>query len=80
MEYIVREFGLKKAKEVYEDIEKTLDRISEAPEMYRESNRQKGLRKCIFSGQTSIAYRIKGDCIEVVSFRPNRKDPKNFKL
>ena len=80
LEYVVRKFGQKKAKEIYVSIEKTLGRISEAPEMYRESNRRKGLRKCVFSKQTSIYYRIKEDHIEVVSFRPNRKDPQKFKV
>jgi plasmid stabilization system protein ParE len=80
LEYIVREFGLEKAKEIYGAIEKTLELISEAPEMYRESNRRKGLRKCVFSKQTSIYYRIKEDHIEIVSFRPNRKDPKKFNV
>jgi plasmid stabilization system protein ParE len=79
LEYIVQRFGLKKAKEIYISIEKTLDRISKTPEMYRISKRREGLRKCPFSKQTSIYYRIRQDHIEVVSFRPNRKDPRKFK-
>ncbi len=75
----MRKFGQKKAKEVYERIEKVLDQISKMPEMFRASEQQKGLRKCVFSKQTSIYYRIKDDHIEVVSFRPNRKDPEKFK-
>ena len=78
LEYIVQRFGLKKAEEIYISIEKTLDRISKTPEMYRISKRREGLRKCPCSKQTSI-YRIRQDHIEVVSFRPNRKDPKKFK-
>lgn len=80
LEYVVSEFGQQKAKEIYNRIEKSLELISEAPEMYRESNRRKGLRKCTFSKQTSIYYRIKEESIEIVSFRPNRKDPKKFKV
>lgn len=80
LEYIVRNFGQKKAKEIYDKIENTLDQISNMPYMYRVSKRRNGLRKCVFSKQTSIYYRIKEDYIEVVSFRPNRKDPKDFKI
>ncbi|MFO7824533.1 MAG: HD domain-containing phosphohydrolase, partial [Cyclobacterium sp.] len=69
-----------KTKEIYVNIEKTLDRISESPKMYRESNKRNGLRKCVFSKQTSIYYRINEDHIEIVSFRPNRKDPNKFKI
>ncbi len=80
LEYVLQKFGHNKAKEVYVSIEKTLEQLSNAPEMYRESNKRKGLRKCVFSKQTSIYYRIKEDHIEIVSFRPNRKDPKKFEI
>jgi plasmid stabilization system protein ParE len=80
LEYVIKEFGEKKAKEVYERIEKVLDEICKMPHMYRASKKQIGLRKCVFSKQTSIYYRVWQDYIEVVSFRPNRKDPGKFKL
>lgn len=80
LEYVVRKFGQQKVKEIYVNIEKTLGRLSESPEMYRESNIRKGLRKCVFSKQTSIYYRINEDHIEIVSFRPNRKDPNKPKI
>jgi plasmid stabilization system protein ParE len=80
LEYVDEKFGQEKAKEIYFKIEKALGMITEEPEMYRESGRRKGLRKCPFSKQTSIYYRIKEDHIEVVSFRPNRKGPGNFKV
>ncbi|MEX2511542.1 MAG: type II toxin-antitoxin system RelE/ParE family toxin [Cyclobacteriaceae bacterium] len=80
LEYVLQKFGQKKVKEVYVSIEKTLEQLSNAPEIYRESNKRKGLRKCSFSKQTSIYYRIKEEHVEIVSFRPNSKDPKKFKI
>ncbi|WP_407692837.1 type II toxin-antitoxin system RelE/ParE family toxin [Reichenbachiella agarivorans] len=80
LEYILENFGKAKAKEVYEKIESILHLISEMPNMYRPSNKQKGLRKCVLSKQTSMYYRIQGNCIEIVSFRPNRINPKAFKI
>lgn len=79
LEYVLNKFGQKSAKEVYDTIEKVLDGISQMPEAYPASKKQKGLRKCVFSKQTSLYYRVNADHIEVVSFRPNRKDPKKFK-
>ena len=58
-------------------IEQVLKSISSYPEFYPASRKQKGLRKCVFSKQTSIYYRINNDYIEIVSFSPNRKDPNN---
>lgn len=79
LEYIVREFGEKKAKEVFERIEKLLDQISKTPEMYRASSKRKNLRKCFLSKQTSIYYRVHNEHLEIVSFRGNQKDPGKFK-
>lgn len=79
LEYIAEKFGNQKAKEIYERIERVVDQLTEMPEMYKASNKQKGLRKCVFSKQTSIYYRIHEEHIEIVSFRPNRKNPKKFK-
>tara|TARA_R110002124_G_scaffold188441_5_gene355653 strand:+ start:11037 stop:11333 length:297 start_codon:yes stop_codon:yes gene_type:complete len=78
LDYVLQNFGQKKAKEIYLLLEKRLDQLSESPEMYRESNKRKGLRKCVFSKQTSIYYRVKEDHIEIASFRPNRKNPNKF--
>ncbi|WP_375596896.1 type II toxin-antitoxin system RelE/ParE family toxin [Roseivirga ehrenbergii] len=80
LEYIVQKFGRTTAQEVYERIEKVLDSISQKPEIYRASKRQADLRKCVLSKQTSIYYRINEGYIEVVSFRANLKNPKNFKI
>jgi plasmid stabilization system protein ParE len=80
LEYVMNRFGKQKAKEVYDKIEKVLMEISITPEMYRVSNKRKNLRKCVFSKQTSIYYRIQEDYIEIVSFRANRKNPGKFKV
>lgn len=80
LEYVLEKFGQKSAKEVFDTIEKVLESVRNIPEMYPASKKQKGLRKCVFSKQTSIYYRVRADCIEVVSFRPNRKNPKKFKV
>lgn len=48
--------------------------------MFPSSLKKPELRKCVFSKQTSIYYRIKEDYIEIVSFRPNGIDPKKLKL
>lgn len=78
LDYIVRKFGTEKANQIYQRIEKVLEAISKMPDMYKASEKQTGLRECILSKQTSIYYRVQEDHIEVVSFRPNRKDPDQF--
>lgn len=80
LEYVLNKFGQKSAKEVYIQIEKVLEGIANMPEAYPASMKRKGLRRCVFSKQTSIYYRVHDDHVEVVSFRPNRKNPKTFKV
>jgi Plasmid stabilization system protein len=78
LDYIDQNFGRKKAKEIYQRLERAIDLISEVPEMFPESKKRKGLRRYVFSKQNSIYYRVNSDSIEIVSLRPNQKDPKNF--
>lgn len=78
LEYVLARFGQNKAKQVFERIENTLEQLSKNPEMYRKSGSRDGLRKCVFSKQTSIYYRIIGDYIEIISFRFNRKNLEKF--
>lgn len=80
LEYILNRYGENTAKKVYNKIEKVLSEIASMPDMYRSSRRKEGLRKCVLSKQTSIYYRVKGDYLEIVSFRANRKDPRKFKI
>jgi plasmid stabilization system protein ParE len=80
LEYIFQKFGSSKANEVFQKISQTLELIAENPQMYPESKRKVGVRKCVFSPQTSIYYRIKNEEIEVITFRPNRLDPTKFKI
>ncbi|WP_158858276.1 hypothetical protein [Lunatibacter salilacus] len=41
LEYVIRDLGQQKAKEIYDGIGKTLEQISESPEIYRESKSEK---------------------------------------
>lgn len=80
LEYILDRFGQQKAKQVFDKIEDVLNEISKIPEMYPSSRKYNKLRKCVFSKQTSIYYRVNNEYIEVVSFRTNRREPKGFKI
>jgi len=80
LDQVVKHFGNKTGKEVYEKIEKVISQISLNPEMYRASNKHNNLRKCVFSKQTSIYYRFDENHLEIISFRNNRKNPKKFKI
>jgi plasmid stabilization system protein ParE len=80
LEYLIKNFGISKSNEIYKKIEDILKFIAENPEMFPYSLKKPELRKCVFSKQISIYYRITENYIEIVSFRHNGIDPKKFKL
>ena len=80
LEDIAGRFGDSKAKEISDKLDRFISNISTMPELFRASKKRKGLRKCVFSRQTSIYYRVKGEYLEIVSLRPNRMDPKSFRI
>ncbi|OOG73329.1 type II toxin-antitoxin system RelE/ParE family toxin [Algoriphagus sp. A40] len=61
LEYIIRNFGITKGEEIFQEIENVLELIAENPEMFPASYKKPELRKCVFSKQTSIYYRFKED-------------------
>lgn len=65
-EYLVNKFSPATAKKVYDKIEQVLKSISLYPESYPASKKQKGLRKRVFSKQTSIYYQVNNDHIEII--------------
>ena len=62
------------------DIHRKYQTLSDMPKMYPLSNEYKGVRKYVFSKQTSIYYRISGSYLEIIAIRLNQKDPSTFKL
>ena len=45
LEYVLDQFGERKAQEIYSRIEKLLEQISATPEMYKASEKRKNLLK-----------------------------------
>jgi plasmid stabilization system protein ParE len=80
LDYVVENFGSKIAAEVDMYFEEVIDQISINPLLYPYSDKLKNLRRCVISPQTTLYYRFNGECIELVSFRGNRMNPKTLGL
>lgn len=80
LDYVIRNFGLKKAIEIDILFEKIIFQISLNPKMYSVFNEKRKIRKCVISSQSSLYYRISGPYIELVSFRENLMNPKQLNI
>jgi plasmid stabilization system protein ParE len=80
LDYVVENFGLDLAAKVDMHFEEVIDKISMTPNLYPYSDKNKNLRRCVISPQTSLYYRFNGECVELASFRGNRMNPKTLGL
>lgn len=62
------------------EYEEIIDQITINPRLFPYSDKQKNLRRCVISPQTTLYYRFNGECVELASFRGNKMDPKTLKL
>lgn len=80
LDYVLENFGALKAAKVDMHFEEVIDQIAVNPFLYPFSNKNKNLRRCVLSPQTTLYYRFNGELIELISFRGNRMNPKTIGL
>jgi len=80
LDYLLKGFGHTKTKEIYDRLEGSLSNLAKMPEIYPVSRKYKGVRKYVFSKQTSIYYRVSGNYLEIVAIRWNKQSPDRFKI
>ena len=80
LDYLLKTFGHSKTKEIYDRLEDSLSTLSRMPNMYPVSKKYKGVRKYVFSKQTSIYYRVSEEFLEIVAIRWNKKSPDRFTI
>ena len=75
LEYLQEEWSVNVKLEFMAKLDKSIEQISTHPKSCPESQRFKGLHKCIVTRQTSLYYRIGKKEIEVITLFDNRQDP-----
>ena len=80
LDYIVEKFGFTTAAKVDQYFEEVIDQISINPKLYPYSDKNKNLRRCVISSQTTLYYRFTGRYVELASFRGNLKNPETLNL
>lgn len=72
--WILEKWSLKEAEAFEAKVESMLDRIRTHKFLCPSSHKQKSLRRCVITPQTSMVYQIKDNIIELVIFFDNRSE------
>lgn len=77
--YLEDEWSAKVKQEFVLKLDKSLNQLQKLPDSSPESEKIKGLRKCVVTKQTTIFYKYSKTTIDVVTIFDNRQNPKSLK-
>lgn len=69
---VLEKWTIREAEEFETKVESLIDKLRTHKYLCPSSKKQKGLRRCVISHQTSLIYQINKDIIELVAFIDNR--------
>lgn len=73
---ILERWTIKEAEDFEAKVESLIEKLKTHKRLCPSSNKQKNLRRCIITPQTSMIYQIKDYIIELVAFFDNRSEHK----
>ena len=79
IEYLVENWSIKYAQKFIMTLDKKIKSIKLFPYSYPQIP-QKEIHKCVVTKQISLYYRIKQDCLEIVTVFDSRQDEKKLEL
>jgi len=78
--YLYAEWGDEITQRVIGEITQTIARIQNSPEQFPFFRKNRKIRRCVASPQTSIFFNVNKNRIEIMSVFDNRQNPKKRKL
>lgn len=77
-EYLITEWSVKVKTDFVEKLDSSIEIIKNQPEMFPESKKGEGLRKCVITKQTILYYRYNSKRINIVTLFDTRQNPKKL--
>jgi len=77
--YLEEEWSTKVKHEFISKLDKSLKQIQNLPDSFPESEKIRGLRKCVLTKQTTLFYKYSETTIDVITIFDNRQNPKSLK-
>jgi plasmid stabilization system protein ParE len=78
-DYLIEKWSLKVKNEFIQKLDASIAVIEKQPEIFPESKKTKGLRKCVITKQTTLFYRFNSKQIYIVTVFDTRQHPKKLK-
>jgi plasmid stabilization system protein ParE len=76
--YLEKEWSTKVKNDFIQKLDESLKQIQKLPDSYPESEKIRGLRKCVVTKQTTIFYKYSNTTIDVVIIFDNRQNPESL--
>ena len=77
-DYLIQKWSITVKKEFVKKPDASIEVIKKQPEIFPESKKAKGLRKCVITKQTTLYYRYTSKRIHVVTLFDTRQNPKKL--
>ncbi len=69
---ILEQWTVKEAQDFANKVESLIEKLKTHKQICPPSEKQKALRRCVITPQTSLVYQVKEDTIEFIAFFDNR--------
>jgi addiction module RelE/StbE family toxin len=73
-EYLIKEWSVEVKRNFVEKLDSSIEIIKDQPEIFPESKKGKGLRKCVITKQITLYYRYNSKRINVVTLFGTRQN------
>ena len=77
--YLLENWSEKVKSEFVQKLDDSIEIIRNKPELFPESHKRKGLRRCVLTKQITLFYRFNNERIEIVTLFDTRQSPNKFK-
>lgn len=74
-EYLITEWSVTVKSEFVKKLDSSIEIIKNQPEIFPESKKANGLRKCVITKQTTLYYRYNSKQINIVTLFDTRQNP-----
>ena len=80
IEYLQEHWSDKELRNLANNLEKTLNLISNNPNLFQSSEYKKDIRRAVVMKFNTLYYKVNEDTVEIISFFSNRQNPIKRKL
>lgn len=78
--YLEENWSVKVKADFIKKLDKNISLIISQPELFPESDKESGLRKCVVTKQTTLFFKSNEKEIHILTVFDNRQDPDKFKI